>query len=207
MSRVRDKGKGKRKPVGRARKRVASGLATTRTRGGRTRDMTQRRFWSIIEASRKAAGGVNTDAEQERFLAGLRGRLKRLSLDQLRAFCRTQEGLHQAAYRYDLWEAALLLRNGVCSDDGFIDFRFWLMAQGRKVWQEALNCPDTLADHVVPGCWYAFESLGFVAANVFEEATGRSLWDDPEAQVTRPLRPTGTCGEGKFPRLEEACRE
>ncbi|EKC76209.1 hypothetical protein LEA_04821 [human gut metagenome] len=33
-----------------------------------------------------------------------------------------------------------------CSDDGFIDFRAWLIAQGKEVYMNALRDPDTLAD-------------------------------------------------------------
>ena len=58
------------------------------------------------------------------------------------------------AYQYGLWNAASIMCNG-CSDDGFIDFRGWLIAQGRDIYFGALKDPDSLAD--VPaygGCCY-----------------------------------------------------
>ena len=50
------------------------------------------------------------------------------------------------AYRQELWGAAYLI-NGGCSDDGFVYFLGWLIAQGRDVYQAALPDPDSLVSH------------------------------------------------------------
>jgi hypothetical protein len=34
--------------------------------------------------------------------------------------------------------------NGGCSDDCFVYFRCWLLAQGRASWEAALGDPDSL---------------------------------------------------------------
>jgi hypothetical protein len=39
------------------------------------------------------------------------------------------------------------LIGGGCSDDGFIDFRAGLIAQGRDWYERAAASPDDLADH------------------------------------------------------------
>jgi hypothetical protein len=44
-------------------------------------------------------------------------------------------------YRTDLWALAYLLRGG-CSDDSFMDFRAWLILQGREAYAGALEDPD-----------------------------------------------------------------
>ena len=36
------------------------------------------------------------------------------------------------------------MKNG-CSDDSFLDFRAWLIAQGKETYLEALRDPDTLS--------------------------------------------------------------
>ncbi len=50
------------------------------------------------------------------------------------------------AYQYGLWTAASVMERGGCTDDGFIDFRGWLISQGREVYMAALRDPDSLAD-------------------------------------------------------------
>ena len=50
------------------------------------------------------------------------------------------------AAQYGLWDAASVIKEYGCSDDGFIDFRAWLIAQGKDVYMNALRDPDTLAD-------------------------------------------------------------
>ena len=56
------------------------------------------------------------------------------------------DDLHAALYRWDMWAAAYLIGGG-CSDDGFIDFRAGLIAQGRDWYQRAAASPDSLAGH------------------------------------------------------------
>lgn len=49
-----------------------------------------------------------------------------------------------AAYRNDLWAACTAL-GAHSSDDGFIDFRTWLISQGKDIYMDAMRDPDTLA--------------------------------------------------------------
>ena len=49
------------------------------------------------------------------------------------------------AYVATLWDAADIIGCG-CSDDGFWDFRGWLIAQGQKVYENALSDPESLLD-------------------------------------------------------------
>ena len=48
------------------------------------------------------------------------------------------------AYTWDLWAAAYLIGGG-CSDDGFLDFRGWLISKGEKAYESALKDPQSLA--------------------------------------------------------------
>lgn len=50
------------------------------------------------------------------------------------------------AYQYGLRTAASVMERYDCSDDGFIDFRAWLVDQGRNVYMTALKDPDSLAE-------------------------------------------------------------
>jgi hypothetical protein len=99
--------------------------------------MTLDEFWEHIHKSKRK----DPDAHVER----LTKRLAKLPPDEIIDFDHWWNVLHAEAYNWDLWGAAYLL-NGGCSDDGFIDFRSWLILQGRDVFQAALTNPDTLAD-------------------------------------------------------------
>lgn len=98
--------------------------------------MTPDEFWDNIRATRRR------DAEEhaERLIT----RLAKRPADDIVAFGRVWAGLHAAAYTSALWGAAYLM-NGGCSDDGFIDFRSWLLLQGREVFEAAVADPDSLA--------------------------------------------------------------
>jgi len=73
------------------------------------------------------------------------------------------------AYRWDLWGAAYIIGGG-CSDDGFIDFQYGLIAKGREIYESALANPDSLADLAIPG-EIPNELFGYVADNVYEDLT------------------------------------
>jgi hypothetical protein len=70
--------------------------------------------------------------------------LQALPVDEILAFHRIFGEVRAAAYQVDLWDAASLINNG-SSDDGFEDFRGWLIGRGRSVYEAALRDADWLA--------------------------------------------------------------
>ena len=78
-----------------------------------------------------------------------------------------------------MWDAAGIMKEYGCSDDGFIDFRAWLIAQGREVYFAALADPDSLAD-VVPYGDCRFEQLSYVGDYAYEQLTGKSAYDQTD---------------------------
>jgi hypothetical protein len=98
--------------------------------------MTADEFWKLIEDTRE-------DVPEEH-VESLIAELVKRGQDGVLGFARWWYEFHAAAYSWDLWGAAYIL-NGGCSDDGFIDFRSWLLLQGRKVYEAALKKPDSLA--------------------------------------------------------------
>jgi hypothetical protein len=101
--------------------------------------MTAPEFWQVIQqgkSSVKATGEIP---------AWLTSYLRERTVDYIVAF---EEQLHEhscLAYDARLWAAAGLML-GLCSDDKFCDFRGWLIAQGKRVFESSLESPDTLAD-------------------------------------------------------------
>ena len=71
-----------------------------------------------------------------------------------------------------------------------MDFRYWLISMGRKVYEAALANPDSLVDVVdTPGFEVAaFEEFGSVAEQIYEELTGDAL---PNPDITYPEEPAG----------------
>jgi hypothetical protein len=96
-------------------------------------------FWDHIRATRRR----DPDAHSAR----LAKRLAKLPVVEILDFVRLWDEMETAAYQRDLWGAAYLI-NGGCSDDGFQYFRWWLLLQGRAVYEAAVTNPDTLASVV-----------------------------------------------------------
>lgn len=93
--------------------------------------MTEEKFWSIIENSHRGRD--------------LKECLTQLSEDELFGFRYWWEYFCHMSYKQDLWAVAYIVLGG-CGDDGFDYFRFWLIAQGRQVFYDALKNADTLCD-------------------------------------------------------------
>ena len=99
--------------------------------------MTLDDFWEHIKKSKRK----DPDAHVEK----LTDRLGKLMPDEVVDFDHWWEMMAREAYHWNLWAAAYII-NGGCSDDGFTDFRKWLILRGRDVFQAAVTNPDTLAD-------------------------------------------------------------
>ena len=128
-------------------------------------------FWTLIAQAKEHCG-----QDLEAFTQWLVDRLVSMGPKQAQNFHDISHGYQHLAYKYGLWNAASIMCNG-CSDDGFIDFRGWLIAQGRDVYLAALKDPDSLAD--VPaygGCCY--ESLSYAGEYAYKKLTGRSAYDN-----------------------------
>jgi hypothetical protein len=137
-------------------------------------------FWQLIEDSRENAGGDPDEQAEE-----LTDLLSDLPPDEIVAFDRFLRELLAAAYRWDLWAAASII-NGGCSDDSFEHFRLWLIAQGERVYREALADPETLVDRAEADATNA-ESLLYAASDAYRVETGRDL----PARPDHPNEPAG----------------
>lgn len=102
--------------------------------------MTEDRFWALIAETIEPTRYLSSSA-----IDRLRGAVGRLSDDELTEFVRMFFAAHRRAYTNDLWAAGYLIQDTM-SDDGFVDFRSWLIAHGRGAFERALADPDTIAD-------------------------------------------------------------
>ena len=101
-------------------------------------------FWDLIHEAKNACG-----QDMDAMLAYLKDRLVSMGHAQAQNFHDIIHVYEDLADKFGLWDAAGIMKEYGCSDDGFIDFRAWLIEQGREVYFAALADPDSLAD-VVP---------------------------------------------------------
>ena len=167
-------------------------------------------FWGIIDAARESSGGWQGMFD---LLVEALVQLEEQDIVQFKLIFNEYSDL---AYKEKLWAAAAMMHNG-CSDDGFIDFRAWLVAQGKEVYLNALADPDSLADvaavraignavyesnHMTPMNGYfdaaSFEEMSYAATDAYEKKLGSgadiysvlekmSLSDQEKADITSEI--------------------
>jgi hypothetical protein len=157
-------------------------------------------FWKLIDASRKDADG---DADDQ--IEALAHRLESLAPEDIVEFDRIFSVYHDRAYDRGLWGAAYIIGGG-CSDDGFMDFRGWLISRGEKVYEAALADPESLAKVVDADDDCQVEGFQYVASQAWEEKTGRPLAEFPKHAYERKSEPSGADWEEddldeRFPKL------
>ncbi len=123
-------------------------------------------FWRLIEKTRIESKGDTETQEQL-----LEDRLFKMSVEDIVTFQGIFEEYDGYADKDYLWDAVIMMR-GFCSNDGFTDFRAWLIAQGRQIYNSTIKDPDTLADYVdVTKVWETFAAPGFVANRAYQRKT------------------------------------
>ena len=134
-------------------------------------------FWELIAQAKEHPGGPSE---------WLMERLMDLGPTQAKKFDDIACAYTSLAYQYGLWTAASVMERGGCTDDGFLDFRGWLIAQGREVYMAALKDPDSLAD--IPdheNC--RFMALPYVGDMAYERLRGRMPHVDMDPDAHRRL--------------------
>ena len=125
-------------------------------------------FWTLIDQAKKQRNGPNE---------WLMERLVDMGPEQAKTFDTMARVYMDLAYQYGLWTAASVMERNGCSDDGFTDFRAWLVAQGKDVYMAALEDPDSLADAPPYHDWQ-FDALPHMGDYAYEELTGRNTFED-----------------------------
>jgi len=126
-------------------------------------------FWKLIDKTRKACGG---DISKQADL--LIEALIQLSGDEILAFDTILQDMLDEAYDAALWDAADVIGCG-CGDDGFYEFRGWLIAQGRDVYENALADPESLIDLIGVEDNAQDGTIIYVATPTYERKTGQEL--------------------------------
>lgn len=125
--------------------------------------MNKETFWKIIDDARNSGIDPNDHAAMQN---ATEKELLKYPSEEIAAWHRIQQFYHETAYRRGLWAACTATKSHD-TDDGFIDFRFWLIAQGHEVYLRALHDPDSLADLDFPAGTADFEAFGYVAQDAY----------------------------------------
>lgn len=155
--------------------------------------MDENTFWALIEKTHQQSGRWNL--KQQRDL--LTEELMCLSSEEIVEFHMIFREMRSKSYMARLWEAAFVIACG-CSDSGFDEFRGWLIAQGRTVFENALHDPESLVDVIEPQKRYNIIDGNVLSASLeaYERKTGQEM---PPKRFSTPL-----IGELRFTDDEEA---
>ncbi len=146
-------------------------------------------FWQLIESSREGFDPGRTDGNMEQQREELRKLLLKLPPQEIIDFRNHLLEQMNAAFHWDLWGAAYIIAGG-CSDDGFVDFRSWLISMGRRAFENAVSDAESLMEVAdTPGIEDVFfEGFPEVPAQAYGELTGREI---PEYAGHSPINPAG----------------
>ncbi len=123
-------------------------------------------FWNLIEAAHR-----ETNGDVERQIAALVSALCNMSVDEIFGFENLFIHYLDAAYDERLWAAGSILDE--LSNDGFWDFRAWLILQGRDAYANALDNPENLMSVVRPGARVTAEEMSGITQAAYRASTGK----------------------------------
>ena len=126
--------------------------------------MNKEQFWRIVEDVRSS-----TDPrDQGAILSALQEQLRKLPSAEIMEWQEIFQFYDDAAYRDELWAASGAM-GAHCTDDGFMDFRSWLISQGRDVYMAALRDPESLAEVDTEGQSLNFEQYAYAAPKAYAQ--------------------------------------
>lgn len=168
--------------------------------------MQEQQFWQAIERARTQADG-DVDAMADTLREQLSGYSKQQLVDFQTTLVAHSSQLYTSAHA-----AAAELVCGYLGDDGFTDFRSWVIAQGRAVFEAFVADPQSLAalPNLGDSCEGA-ERFGSAVDDLYE-AAGGAVSDDEAYPILEPVDPPSgepmsvTEARKAFPKLVDGLR-
>lgn len=150
-------------------------------------------FWKLIKAPKGRVRSNLADQYQERLIRTL---AKRPAQDII-WFEAWFTHFVQMAQTAELQAAARIMQPEM-EDEGFLDFRGWLVCQGKKAYYSCLKSPDKLTKIVKPRQLLDWLGYGACAAEAYEQKTGQEM--PPPDQMAGPVWPDNELPR-RFPKL------
>ncbi len=138
-------------------------------------NMDKNTFWHIIDS----AGSEVNCLDLEGVLRTTQEKLQAYSPQEIAVWANFFRHYRDLADTSGVFAASCVL-NDYMSDDGFLDFRAWLISRGKEVYLEALKDPDSLAGLEIPKST-RFESYGYVAYDAYREICEDDVYDEMDA--------------------------
>ena len=91
---------------------------------GSITEVNKETFWALIAQAKESLGDP---------AKWLRERLMALGPDQAVMFSAIAGAYRGLAHEYGLWTAASVIDERYCSNEGFDEFKLWLVGQGKQV--------------------------------------------------------------------------
>jgi hypothetical protein len=129
-------------------------------------------FWKIIDSSRKRSKGDKDDQ-----LDLIQEKLESLDEEEIVEFKHCLDVEMARAYRWDLIGAACFVGCGL-SDDGFMDFRAWLVSLGKDTFESVLADPERIAElefDESPTEEWEFEALHALPGEMLEDPSDEGV--------------------------------
>jgi hypothetical protein len=131
--------------------------------------LSEDKFWKIIETSFNNSGGDFGQQKEE-----LSKELHKLPLQDLILFGNRFSQLRGNAYTWELWGAIYIIHGG-CGDDSFMDFRDWVISQGKDFYYNTLSNPESLVNIEQNRIDIDWEGMGYIPLSVFAERTQQEI--------------------------------
>ncbi len=141
--------------------------------------MLKSEFWKLIDESRHEAGG-----DPKAHLAAFKSALNDLEPNELVSFGHWFDDYYASADSWAIWDAAYVIGGG-CSDDGFMDFKGWLISRGEKVFEAAVANPESLAKVVSVGASCRAEGFYGAAQSLWAKKTGKNWQEFPPSPLSQ----------------------
>lgn len=125
--------------------------------------MDKNTFWHIIDSVNSEVSG----SDLEGVLRMTQAKLQDYSPQEIAVWANFLRYYRDLADTSGVFAASCVL-NDYMSDDGFMDFRAWLISRGKEVYLAALRDPDSLVGIEIPKST-RFESYGYVAYDAYKE--------------------------------------
>ena len=152
-------------------------------------------FWSLIHHSYEAANGdlnVQVELLVEKLVNG--------PTEEILAYDSIFQHLMDQANTATLWDAAEIIGCG-CGYDDFRDFRGWLIAHGKEIYENALADPESLVDVVKVNERARHEEFLYVSIYAHERKTGSPYFHRKEMRSIDVKGVHEPEKEKRFPKL------
>jgi hypothetical protein len=127
--------------------------------------MSEQTFWRLIEESRHELETIGEQSEK------LVMALLAFPHQDIEKFIVIMNQKMVALYRWDLWAVGYIMQHG-CSNDGFSQFRGWIISQGRETYESAIKSPAVLGDLVDKPRYIEFDDFDMAPQIAYSKKIG-----------------------------------